>query len=1345
MAALQGPGWWRRDWWSRSGRGSGLGDANPGWTDVHGHGGHPLTDGQAEKWLGSRYGGDAGLAFGEGCELAFDGPLDLDALSSAFGRVTDRHEALSMRFDEGGGAQFYEPPSGIELRHRDFRDEPDPLAAYAAFSVQRTAIAFDPARPPLVEAWLCRLSKQGWTLFLRAHHLVFDGWSLRIVLQDLAAHYNDIVAGVGALPPVDSWIEYVAAERAVRDGEAGRRSLAYWTEAYRDLPEPLSLPTDFPRKPQLVFAAETLEQEIPAQLWGQLRAAAREQGVTRFSLLLAGYFLLLHRLSGQDDLVCGIPVAAAAARGRGRRVVGDTGSTLPLRIRIVADEALPDFVQRVHRAMRCAMDHQDVSLGGIVDALALAREPGRMLLVESILSLNPGIGRVDFHGVDCRLRVLPHLASAWELAWQWRPLPGRTLLELQYHTALYHPSTARAWCQAYVDLLMQMVRGGDGSVDAIGCGDAATTGFALVDERAREWTAETSLPALLERSFADFADDCAAQCGDRGISYADLDRCSRAVASALVARGAAPGQLVGICMTRSTDMLVAVLAVLRSGAAYVPLDPGFPAQRLAWMATHARLALVLASDPQSLPEGLAEGRTVLAFDELAREGAADTRPLPTVGAGSLAYVLYTSGSTGDPKGVRILHRNLANFLQAMREAPGFARDDAICAATTLSFDIAALELYLPLLCGGRVVIADDDEHRDPEALSRLIECRGCTVLQTTPTLLSLLHEVGRDEVLRPLKLLVGGEALPPALAAMLLPQCRELWNLYGPTETTVWSSATRLGADAQAVPLGLPVANTRLYLLDHRQRPVLPGVVGEIWIGGAGVADGYLHAPALSAERFVEDPFAGDGSRMYRSGDLGRIRDGQLYFHGRVDAQIKLRGFRIEPGEIEAAASVEADVVECAAIARPTARGDLELLLYAGSGAEPLDLAHRLRRRLDDMLPPYMRPHRIVVLARLPKTPNGKIDRRALPVPTADMQVATVPAVRPRDRFEQALCALWQRLLAREEVGIHDNFFELGGHSMLAVRMFAELRREHGVDLPLSVLIAHPTVAQLAEVLRKSAELDRNGSAGEVPGVPVPDSGASLVVLRKGGNGTPVFLVHAVGGHVLNYLHLARAMPPGRPVYGLQSPGLNDTDDPLSSIAAMADRYVQEIRAVTPAGPYVLAGGSMGGVVALEVARRLLDAGERIAVLGLFDTHCPGREHGGGESPWRPHRWPALYRRLDASQRSWLWRRIGFRLWRLPLMQLRQWLGRGRSLPRELRMHLVERSNQLALAAYRPQPYPGRIVLFKATQTGAADDPTLGWGRFTDSVDVIDVEARHDSVVEQPELVERFRKSVAAS
>lgn len=1311
----------------------------------------PLSDGQAEKWLGSHYSEDAVLAFGEGVELAFEGSLDVDALAKAVHAVAERHEVFSMRFDEDGAGQAFQPPSGIALQHRDFRESSDPLAAYADFSRQCAGLRFDPARPPLLKAWLCRLAAARWRLLIRTHHLVSDGWSLRITLQDLVAHYNREVTGQGRLPPADSWTDYVLAERAIRDGEPGRRSLAYWLGLYRDRPEPSRLPTDFPRRARLGFAARTMEREVPAELWGRLRETARRLGASRFALLLAGQALLMHRLSGQADIVCGVPFAGAAT-GRARRVVGDTGSTLPLRIQVRPDEPLPDFVRRVNASLRTAALHQDVSLGRIVDALSLAREPGRMLLVESILSLNPAIERLDFHGVACRLQLLPHAASAWELAWQWRPLPGgRVVLEVQYQTALYRESTMRAWSGAFIDLLAEIVAmsaGHDAAqvpVSMLGSRRPSTE-FVLTDTQPRPWRHDLSLPDLLAPGFSSFAGRAAVRCGDECVTYAELERASRAAARGLAVRGMGQGALVGICMRRSPDMLAATLAVLRCGAAYVPLDPAFPPQRLAWMAGHAGLAAIVADDLRALPETLAGSACeALEFSSLAAAGEGVAHPLPKVTGHDLAYVLYTSGSTGTPKGVRVLHRNLANFLLAMRDAPGFGPDDSICAATTLSFDIAALELYLPLLCGGCVVIAGDDEHRDPQALVRLIERTGCTVLQTTPTLLSLLLQVGSGEVLRPLKLLVGGEALPAGLASALLPRCRELWNLYGPTETTVWSCAARLEAPLDEVPLGTPVANTRIYLLDGARRPTLPGAIGEIWIGGAGVAGGYLHAPELSAERFVEDPFAGDGSRMYRTGDLGRIRDGSLYFHGRVDEQIKLRGFRIEPGEIEAVVAEEAGVAECVALVRDVPGGDPILVLYAGSRSDPGALRRRIQARLEEHLPPYMRPHRIEVLPALPQTPNGKIDRRALPAPgPAPAAGAVNRGEPPRDAIESALCAQWERLLGQEAVRVDDNFFELGGDSMLAVRMFAELRDRQGVDLPLATLIERPTVARLADALRTSAPKSMQAGAPAMPEASVRASARSgpLVELRPGASGTPVFLVHAVGGHVLNYVAMAQAMPPGRPVYGLQSPGLMEGAEPLDSIEAMAALYAQEVRRAHPQGPYVLAGGSMGGVVALEVARRLAAAGGEIALLGLFDTYGPGMPRDPAESPWRVRGAWGRYRALEPERRRWLWRRIGFRLGKLPALWLARLLGRRRT--REFDIHAVEQANQRALLKYQPRHYPGEVVLFRARGNDDSGDPTLGWRDHVDGVDVIHIDARHDNIIEHAELEERFAERVAA-
>lgn len=1298
----------------------------------------PLTDAQAEKWLGSHYNTQAGLAFSESFELALGRGIDLPLLVESCRTVMNRHEAFSIRIAADGSAQVFDPVISPALESMDFSAQPDPQAAYAQYCAAQSAKALDPARGELVRMAFCRLSADDARVFMQAHHLIIDGWSMRVFLKEWAACYQALQSGVEArLPTADSWLTYSVRERQRREGEEGRAALRYWLDKYRQRPEPLPLPTDRPRSARMSFVADNFCLDIAPDLWGRIKLLSREHKVTRFSVLLSAYVLLLHRLTGQDDLVVGIPFAGAA-QGAGARMIGDTDNTLPLRF--APDPAAPvaQFLRQTQTALQEAALHQDVSLGSIVNALQLPRSTARLLLVDSILSLAPAMDILKFGGVTCRLNVMPRLASAWELALHWRQTPGSLVLEVQYHSDLYLASTVRAWARAYVDLLESIASDPKKTPDQLRV-NVAVDDF-LLKQGGNLAQLETSFPQLLEASFQRCASRVAAECAGQTMDYAQLDTASAAIAMALIRRGIGKGCRVGICMLRSLDMLVAVLGVMRAGAAYVPIDPAFPEDRQGFMAKDAELRHLLTSG-QALPEVVAEGREVLVVADLM--GDSGQGVLPMVHPDDPAYYLYTSGSTGLPKGVCIVHRNLVNFLQAMQVRPGFSERDVICSATTLSFDIVALELFLPLLCGGKVVIADDDEHRDPAALCRLIESTGCTVLQTTPSLVTLLHEVGRAEVLKPLRMFVGGEALSLPLARTLQAGCSELWNMYGPTETTVWSTVERIQADTVAVSLGAPIANTRIYLLDGQQRPVLAGTFGEIWIGGAGVAEGYLGRPQLTAERFVSDPFANDGSRMYRTGDLGRIQQGKLFFHGRADAQIKLRGYRIEPGEIEAAAASEPGVVECVAVAREAANGDQILVLYLATEAEPGELEARVRARLAQTLPGYMRPQQLVMLASLPKTPNGKIDRKALPLPAYDAEAVVAP-VAPRDALERELLKQWQRLLQRESVAVNDNFFEIGGYSLLAVRMFAELHERYGVDLPLATLIERPTISELAQVLRTRTDI-----ATAQPGISMaePDEARSqvLVELKAGTTKAPLFLMHAVGGNVLNYLPLANRLAPDQPVYGLQSVGLDGRATPLGSIAEMADRYVAEIRKVRPRGPYLLAGGSMGGVLALEVARRLLGAGQRIALLAMFDTYGPGNElsvsHGYWCYPWR---WWPLYRQMHEAQKAELWTRIRFRALLLPWSRLRQWLGGG-PLPSEMRIRQIERSNLAALANYRHAVYAGGFTLFRTGYIDAEQDLTHGWGGWTEQeIVVVESAGRHDNFVDQPELAVSLQANIDA-
>jgi amino acid adenylation domain-containing protein len=1294
----------------------------------------PLTDAQAEKWLGTRYAVQAGQAFGESVELVLDGPLRAQALVRAFETIVARHQVLAMAFTEDGLHQRYQPPCLARLECVDLSDTPDPEPAWLQQRTVRMLAPFDPARPPLLRATLFVFSPHHARLLLVAHHLILDGWSLRLTLQELSAEYA-LLVGQAMRPPLPAmpWADYVARERGIRDGAEGRRCLTYWQSVFADLPEPLRLPTDAPRAAELGFRSGHVQLELAAERWDALRGAARRAGTTRFSLLLSAYCVLMHRLSGQTDLVCGVPFAGAAASGGHARVVGDTDNTLPLRIRLDPAQPLQALVAQVHQTMQEAAAHQHISLGRIVQHLPLRREPGRMLLVENLVNLAPAMRRLTFGPVQARLEAPPRQYSAWELVFLWNPGPDGVLLNIHHATPLYGEATVQRWGQAYLRIL-----------DALIDSEAATpASIRLVDDHALEafaWVNDAPPPCvadeqpdwtltqMLEAACDRHAGRVAVRSGAATLDYATLDARTRQLALALRQAGVRPGERIGVSLPRGVDMLLAVLGVLRAGAAYVPLDPAFPESRLVYMAGHAGLSRILVDARTPLPALLAQGRTSLDVATLLR-ARVPAMALPHPASEALAYVLYTSGSTGQPKGVRITHGNLANFLRSMRARPGFGADDVLCAATTLSFDIAALELYLPLISGGASVIADDAEHRDPAALCRLISRHRCTVFQTTPSMLALMADVGQLEAFKGLRLLVGGEALPAALAQRVRALAAGLWNLYGPTETTVWSSVHQVQAGQTQVPLGLPIARTRLYLLDAALQPVMPGATGEIWIGGAGVADGYLDAAELSAARFLPDPFAGGAARMYRTGDLGRREGDQLLFQGRADDQIKLRGYRIEPGEIEAAAMRVDAVRECVAVVRRDAGDDQVLVLYAvarqGAGAM---LAEALRKALIAALPPYMRPHHVLVLESLPKTPNGKIDRHALPAPGA--QPASPPtageaADAPCSALEADLQQRWSRLLGGTSPGRHEDFFALGGHSLLAVRLFADLARDYGVELPLATLIAHPTIAALAAVLRQAG-------AG-------PDQGRTsplVVPLRAGTRRPALFLVHAVGGNVLNYLPLLHGLPAEQAVYGLQARGLQGQDTPLSSIDDMADLYLRDIRTLQPQGPYLLGGGSMGGIVALEIARRLRAAGAEVSLLVMLDTRAPGA--GRGQPDWH-----AVASALRRPAR--LGARLRLRL-RAAWQALRRRWRRSSDAPEtELRLRRVEQAHRQALRDYTPRRYAGDLTLMRSGEPHRLG-ATLGWQCWVDGeILVRALPGSHEDFIEQPQASQCLRACLDAA
>jgi amino acid adenylation domain-containing protein len=695
------------------------------------------------------------------------------------------------------------------------------------------------------------------------------------------------------------------------------------------------------------------------------------------------------------------------------------------------------------------------------------------------------------------------------------------------------------------------------------------------------------VPQMFEDQVDRTPDAIAVEFDGQNLSYRELNLRANQLAHYLRDRGVGPEVLVGICVWRSLDTVIAVLAVLKAGGAYVPLDPLYPQERLAFMLEDAQAPLLLTQESLRPCLTSYHGRLICLDSDwptIARER--DDNPAPLTSPDNIAYVIFTSGSTGQPKGVQVLSCGLVNILDAMRREPGLTEHDIWLSITTLSFDIATLELLLPLVVGARLVLAGRGAGGDGARLAQLLADSGATILQATPATWRLLVQAGwRNGPLR--KAFAGGEALPRTLANQLLDQGVELWNLYGPTETTIYSTGQQVVSRDGPVPIGRPVAKTEAYVLDADLHPVPPGESGELHLGGAGLARGYLNRPEQTNARFIPNPFSQEpGARLYKTGDLCRfLPDGTLEYLGRLDHQVKIHGHRIELGEIEAALASYPAIRQSLVVARDDESGNKRLVAYLVAEPAACPSSDALRSHLRHKLPSYMLPSAFVLMDAFPLTPNGKVDRRALPEPRHERSDRSVAVVRHRTDLEKKLICIWQDLLKVHPIGITDDFFELGGDSILAAHMLIRLRDAFGHHLPMSALIQGTTVEYLASLLT----------------TPAGHSSSLLVPIQPSGSKPPLFFVHGVGGEVVGFLPLARRLGQDQPLYAFQAQGADGTGEPLVRIEEMAARYLEELLAVQPHGPLFLGGYSFGSVVAFEMARQLQARGRQVGMLIIMD------------------------------------------------------------------------------------------------------------------------------------------------
>ncbi|MEM1170262.1 MAG: amino acid adenylation domain-containing protein [Cyanobacteria bacterium P01_H01_bin.35] len=1270
------------------------------------------------------------------CVLQLMGELNIDALKGALREIICRHQVLRTQFQlvDGMPIQVIDKSCQLNLPVIDLREfsESEQSSRVQQLAAASAKEAFNLEQTPLMRASLLQLSNQKYILLLNVHHIAFDGWSWGIFRQELSVIYTALISAqpspLAELPV--QYADYAAWQRQWLQGEVLESQLNYWKQQLSGELPVLELPIDYPRPRVQAFTGGKTSIKLSSELTLSLQELSRKSGVTLYMTLLAAFFVLLSRYSGQSDLLVGTPIANRQLSEL-EGLLGFFVNTLVLRTNLGDNPSFRELLGRVRETALGAYEHQDMPFEKLVEQLQRSRDLSRNPLFQVMFALQ---------NVPSRKWELPHLAvtplsvenltAKFDLSlelWETETgLEGRW----EYNADLFKGETIERMSGNFSTLLEGIVAAPEQKVGFLPLLTPKERHQLLVswNDTFASYPQDKCIHQLFEEQVERTPDAVAVVFELEQITYRELNAKANQLARYLQSVGVGPEILVGICLERSIETIVGLLGILKAGGAYLPLDPNYPSERLAYMLEDSGISVLLTSERlvEQLPSNnvraiyLDSPQAILASKS---QENTDNRAKPD----NLAYIIYTSGSTGKPKGVMVTHQGLCNLAKTQIKMFYLQQNSRILQFASLSFDASIWEIVMSLCSGARLYMGTSESLRPGPDLIELLQKQEITHVTLPPSVLATLK---KQDLPRLQNIIVAGETCTKDLLEEWSVG-RRFFNAYGPTESTVCASVAECTNGDRNLPIGRPINNIQIYILDNNLQPVPIGVPGELHIGGAGLARGYLNRPELTAQKFIPNPFSQEeGSRLYKTGDLARyLADGNIEFIGRIDNQVKIRGFRIELREIEAVLTEHPKVGKAVVIVREDIPGDKRLAAYIVAKEEVA--SSDLRGFLKSTVPDYMVPSAFVFLDAIPLTPNGKIDRRALPVPDVSTQEAE--RIAPRTTTELQLVQIWSEVLNISSVGVRDNFFDLGGHSLLAVRLMVRIEEQFGTLLPLTTLFTEPTIQE---------------QAGLLSAAPKSQLSSPLVPIKSTGSLPPFFCIHPGGGNILCYAVLARQLAPEQPFYALQALGLNGERKPLTRIETMATTYIKAIQAVRPRGPYRLGGWSFGGIVAFEIARQLEALGAEVEMLALIDSFNPTTLNKTKQdeamlvisfaqdlSGYFDKELPASaeeMRQLELEEKLNYILKQGKKLQILPpeigLEQMQQ-------------LFAVFQANVQAMHAYVPQPYSGQITLFYADGKSEelAQKQIQGWSSLTVAgINIHKIPGDHFSIIRSEVLAKEL-------